>query len=497
MSKASNAFFEALFAILCVILSAVNSQSQSLEARIKVDPGKASVAVSGSYVGSGATGQQRNLSFLDSGIGASNLATRISGLVLADQAGKSIPYRGFNLGEFVAETDFVRWEYETNASAQKNPRSAAHVSWISNDCGILMLDDLLPQMTKPATNATARVALEVPPGWKIVSVEKRVDERTFEVTNIEKAVFVIGKNLREQSRNVGNSILNVAVSGDWHFTDTELGTIVEEILKEYSSIFAANPAENLQVAIIPFPQNGIQKGIWEAETRGRTVTIVSADMPFKTQSLQRLHEQLRHEIFHLWLPNGVNLSGRYDWFYEGFALYQSLKIGVALNQIRFEDFLDTISRAHNIDAIQTPPLSLIDASENRWNGGETQVYARGMLVAFLCDLALLQSSKGRTAVGDIFRRLYASHRPPSKIADANASILKAMDYHPQLLILAAKYIKGSQKIDWQAELASAGIENEPGNSHTNLRVRAKPNSGQKALLDKLGYNNWRKLTRKS
>src|SRR5207245_2243287 len=119
-------------------------------------------------------------------------------------------------------------------------------------------------------------------------------------------------------------------------------------------------------AILKFPRTS-GPGSWEADTRGSSVTIISSDTPFKSQSLQQLHEQLRHEIFHLWIPNGVNLSGNYDWFYEGFALYQALKSGITMNRIRFEDFLDTISRAYNIDNAAEHKLSLVEASRNRWN----------------------------------------------------------------------------------------------------------------------------------
>ena len=497
MSKVGNAFFAFSFAFLYVVLAAITSLSQNIVASAKVDTKKSSVSVSGSYLGHEAAGQRRHLSFLKSGIGLPDLANRISNLMLADKTGKLIAYKRLDAGEFVSEADFVRWSYKTNIAVPKNPRASAHVSWLSNNYGILMLDYLFPQFSNAAPKVSATVTIEIPEGWKIFSTEKRVGPATFEVTNIEKAVFVVGTDLREKKVNIGSSVLNVATAGRWLFTDAESAKIGEEIYSEYLRIFASSPAENFQISIVPFPQNYIQTSTWEADTRGRTVTIVSADMPFKTQSVQRLNEQLRHEIFHLWLPNGVSLSGNYDWFYEGFALYQSLKTGVALNQIRFEDFLDTLSRAHNIDTMQTSSLSLVEASQNRWNGADTQVYARGMLVAFMCDLVVLQSSKGRNSIDHIFRKLYASHRPPNPVSDANTSILKVLELHPQLAPVVERYIKGSQKIDWQIQLDAAGIENEPGNSGTNLRVKAKLNGGQKALLDKLGYNNWRKLARKS
>jgi predicted metalloprotease with PDZ domain len=114
-------------------------------------------------------------------------------------------------------------------------------------------------------------------------------------------------------------------------------------------------------------------------------------------------------MFHLWIPNGVNLTGNYDWFYEGFALYESLKLAVRMNRIGFADFLDTLSRAHTIDSAQSQRISLIQASANRFGGSNTQVYARGMLVAFLTDLAMLQQSKGKKSVDDLLRDLYRTH----------------------------------------------------------------------------------------
>ena len=58
---------------------------------------------------------------------------------------------------------------------------------------------------------------------------------------------------------------------------------------------------------------------------------------------------------------------------------------MATNRIRFDDFLDTLSRALTTDRLHSNGLSLIDASKNRFGGANTTVYARGMVVAFLCQ----------------------------------------------------------------------------------------------------------------
>ncbi len=491
MSKVSNVFFILSSVFSFVVLTAGNSFSQNVDVTIKLDVKVAKLSVSGRD-----KKLTKNLSFLTSSIGATDLADRISNLEMTDQNGKPVSYKRFSAGEYVADTVFSGWSYVVGIEST-NPRASAHISWLTDNTGVLMLDDLLPQSPKSAGQPTARVAFEVPVGWRIVSSEKIISTGIYEVSNIQKAVFLIGTDIRETKATIGNSTLNIALSGQWHFTDVESARIAEDTFKEYNGLFGFGPTGDLQILIVPFPQKNVQKGTWEAETRGRTVSIVSADMPFKTQSLQRLHEQMRHEIFHLWLPNGVNLSGKYDWFYEGFALYQSLKTGVELNQIRFEDFLDTLSQAHNIDTMQTRPLSLIDSSQNRLSGDDTRIYARGMLVAFLCDLSLLQSSKGKNTVSDIYRKLYAAHKPPSPASDANTAINKVFASYPQLASVVVDYIEGSQKIDWQARLEWVGVENEPGGSRTNLRVKTKLRGSQKALLNKLGYNKWRKLTRKS
>nr|MDQ3043103.1 hypothetical protein [Acidobacteriota bacterium] len=220
--------------------------------------------------------------------------------------------------------------------------------------------------------------------------------------------------------------------------------------------------------------------------------ILSADMPFKTQSAQRLHEQLRHEIFHLWMPNNLALTGNYDWFYEGFTVYQALKTGVSMNRIRFEDYLDTLAQAYNLDNLRNRKISLVEASKNRWSGANDQIYARGMLAAFLCDVALLGQSKGKRSISQVFQEIYRQHRASNAPEDGNAAILKILKNYTELAPIVEKYIAGAEKINWEANLESVGIEAKEENFITKLAVKMKPTGKQKDLLDKLGYNNWRK-----
>lgn len=491
MSKRRQPIYYAAF-VIALILQIFNiTQAQTLQIKIKITGSDA--FVEGTIKDAEKAKNVTNFSFLNSYAGFENLGARISEANLFDQSGQKISYKKLADGEYLAESGFQSWNYKAGLSIPKNASAMAHVSWISEEQGILMLGDLLPES---AEKVSARITFELPDNWRIASVEKFSGENVYEVSDVEKAIFYVGKNWREKEITVGDAKLSVMIAGAWQVSDEEAFLTAGDIFGFYEKLFGGVSFERMRIFLGKFPPE-VKSGRWEAETRGANVTIFSSEMNFKTQSFQRLHEQLRHEIFHLWLPNGVDLSGNYDWFYEGFALYQSLKTALAANQIRFDDFLDTLGRAHSIDTLQSQKQSLIEASKNRWNGANTQVYARGMLVAFLVDLALLQKSKGKNSLTEVLREIYQKYRAPSGRQDGNTAILNILKTYGELPAIIEKYINGKENINWQTDLDAAGIESATENFATKLKVKAKLNGRQKDLLDKLGYNNWRKNSESS
>ncbi|HXH70077.1 MAG TPA: hypothetical protein VNI60_07095 [Pyrinomonadaceae bacterium] len=480
-----------------VLLFVFAVSAQEIEANIKIKSSPTIVSVEGKFLRENFVQSDKNWSFVNSLAGAENLGSRVSDLNLRNKNSDAIAFKKFIDGEYLAENRADAWSYQINLNPLPNVAAMAHVSWVSDERGILMLGDLLPQFRAENNQPiSAKIKFELPTEWKIISSEKRLGENSFFVSNVEKAIFLVGKNWREREILVDKTSLNFAISGEWNFSDDEVFKMTGDIFGEYRRLFGEIPIEKTQISLVHFPKQ-TKFGRWEAETRGANLIVLSSDMPFKTLSLQRLHEQLRHEIFHLWIPNNLALTGNYDWFYEGFTVYQSLKTGMQSNQIRFEDFLATLSEAYNIDNLQTQKVSLIEASKNRWNGANPQVYSRGMIAAFLCDVALLRASKGKRAISDVIRQIYNKHHVPNKPQDGNAAILNILENYKELRSIAEKYIKGVGKIDWQADLETIGIEAAETNSFTKLAVKAKLDNRQKDLLDDLGYNNWRKILQKT
>jgi hypothetical protein len=480
MSKPARTLYAVLIAVVLCLQILTNVRGQVFDAKIEI--GAASqAAVGGIFVRTDELKSPRNFSFEGPVTGMDNPGARITNLRLLDSTGQKINFQKLIDGEYLADRDVVVWHYEVNLATLKERSAAAHVSWISGDRGLLMAADLLP------VNARyGKLQFDLPAGWEVHGPNS-------DRGNVRDDVFAIGRGWDRTSPP--DSRATLLINGKWHFTPAEAAKMAEEIYLSHRNLFRDDVA-NSRVIITSFPSS-TPPGNWEAETRGNTIIIISSDMPFKSQSLQRLHEQLRHEMFHLWIPNGVNLTGNYDWFYEGFALYRSLKLAIGSNRIRFEDLLDTLSRAHTIDSAGSQRVSLIQASAARFAGANTQVYARGMLVAFLCDLALLRRSNGKRSVETILRDLYAAHRKPAAPADGNTVVLALLRSNPDLVPIVDKYITGVETIEWTSELAAAGIKDEDAGPVTTLRVLEKPGGRQKALLDKLGYNNWRRLSPKS
>ena len=480
MSKPFKPFFLAIVVFVQILQFLYNSHAQTVEIRVKIDGSRATVE--GTIKDTENRGAVTNFSLADSVANQTSLSARHRNIQLNDERGAPVPFRTLAPGELLADRGFRNFRFETELTPA-TPAAMAHVSWIDGDRGMLMTADLLPSLTFAMP---IDLTLDLPADWKVVggSRKMRIDEPSI-------PVIFIGRNLRETK----TAAAAVTLDGEFRFSDRTAGEMTDEILSQYGELFGGI-GTGVNVFLVRYAP-GVRIGRWEAETRGATVVIATADLPISTQSEQRLHEQLRHELFHLWMPNRLSLTGDYAWFYEGFALYQSLRTGVALNRIRFDDFLDTLGRAHSADSLIGVRRSMIETSRNRWAGAGSQIYARGMLAAFLADLALLSKSKGKRSLDDVLRRIWLDHSNGRVPMDGNAAIVAALNREPELRSVVSRYITGAESVSWQTELSEAGIESRVENFETKLSVTAKPNGRQKTLLDKLGYNNWRNFLKSS
>jgi predicted metalloprotease with PDZ domain len=420
-----------------------------------------------------------------------NLGERIENLSLMDASGAGVVVRKLAPGEYEAASAATRFSYEVRLDAPAFETDAAHVSWLTDERGFLMLGDLLPMVAneKGATTTGAVAQFNLPQNWMIASSSNKVADGRFEVADAEKAVFFVGQKLREKRERVGSVEFRFVTSGEWAFSDEDVAGMAADILKDHTETFGGAASESAMLMLAPFPQAAAADH-WSAETRGQTVMLLSGKLPSKTAALSQLSFPLAHELFHLWIPNGLALDGNYDWFYEGFTLYQALRAGMRLNLLTFQDYLNALGRAFDAykSVNERDKASLLDASEQRWTVSPTLVYNKGMLVAFLYDLTLRQQTRGKRSLDDVYRELFRLYHAPESRKDGNAAVLAVLNGAGGMQEFTRRYIERASAVDLAAAIVPFGLQIEPGGVRTHISVNASLSGAQRDLLRKFGYN---------
>ncbi|MGE3467212.1 MAG: hypothetical protein AB7J13_09790, partial [Pyrinomonadaceae bacterium] len=155
------------------------------------------------------------------------MARRFSGVDLYDDQGFLVARRPAVEVGYTSINGIRGFGYRAYLKPLESRFAAAHTSWVNDQGGVLMLDDLLPQsLAKKAV-----VSLELPAGWNAVSVDHlpsmeqttplETDRTTFTAANIEKGVIFIGPADRRRVVRSGRARLVLNQRGEWQFDTDE------------------------------------------------------------------------------------------------------------------------------------------------------------------------------------------------------------------------------------------------------------------------------------
>lgn len=472
-----------------IFATAIISDGQVLEAHLTVlSTSPARVRVEGKR-----TSPTRVWSFRNVYGRLIGLGERIENLTLSDAVGADVPVRKLASGEYESSREAVSWSYEVKLDAPIITTDSAYVSWIAGEQGFLMLGDLLPcraDETSPAGKA-AQVSFSLPVNWKAISAETKKSENHFEVTDTENAVFFVGSGSRERRERVGQMDFSLVVSGNWAFADADVMNVAASILKDFVKQTGSSARPRAMLMLSEFPR-AVSAERWSAETRGGTVVLLSGKLPSKLAGLSQLSVTLTHELFHLWVPNGLKLAGDYAWFYEGFTLYQALCAATRLRFLTFQNYLDALGRAYDayLSATNRQELSLLEASQRRWTGATQLVYQKGMLVAFLYDLNLRLQSRGKRSLDDVYHALFRQASGTATVGNGNEVVLAILkDQHDGMPDFVSRYVERADEIELQSAVALFGLTVERNNGfRTRISVNGKLSRQQRDLLSVFGYN---------
>ena len=446
---------------------------------IKVLPESSRVIVKGS------TGPTTVWSFADVSAGVVGLGSRIKNLELSDAKGTRIDVQQIAPGQFHSSTPASSFTYEVDLAASSTSGTTL-VSWLNADRGVLMPGDLLPLQFP----TYILIHVDAPQGWTIYSAGRKKSETDFEIDDSNRSALVLGKNLRASTRSAANTVLTLVTQGEWAFPDNEAIDLAARILKAHSDIAGPVPCDQTLVTVLPFLNAGASAR-WNARTSGCSVSLLMGKQPSRVGALSQLGNALTHELFHLWIPNGLTLEGEYDWFYEGFTVYHAANMAVRLDLLTFSDLMDAIGRANDASssAADSSQVSLIEASRRRWSSGAAAVYSKAMVLAFLYDLNLRYQSKGKRSLDDVYRTIFRVQKGLTTKSEGNAVVIGALNSVSGSPVFVTRFVTQPANIDLKTELAPFGLRVEKFGSRPRIVVGEKLTSRQRDLLRELGYND--------
>ena len=487
--------------LLCSVSSV--GRAQQVSVTVRVLPGSP-----GHLVIEGNCAPTKAWSFRNDYAGVSELGGRVGALKVFELAGAEIPVHKIAPGQFESATAASKFRYEVNLAPPARASDAARVSWLNGERGLLMLGDLLPASQSLAAvgerqnggHEGATVRFKLPEFCAVYSNEKENAQGEFEVADAGRAVFVVGTHLRSSQITTSGMTFGLVTDGEWAFADGEVLKLGADVLKIDREVFGAMPSKQGTLILIPFPQPGATS-TWSAETRGSTVTLLMGKLPSKTAALSQLGVPLTHELFHLWVPNALALEGDYDWFYEGFTVYQAARTAVRLGLLTFQEFLNAIARAYDAyaAAVDHDRWSLVEASKRRWTVGEPSVYSKSMVVALLYDLRLRTQSHGKRSLDGVYRKIFQDNRlldagSNSVVAgqgnDGNETASNALASDSSTQGFVRLFIRDAGTISLSSELAPFGLLVEKFGLRTRISVSEQLSRPQRDLLRELGYNDY-------
>jgi predicted metalloprotease with PDZ domain len=475
-------------AVLLAVMIGLSSTAwaEKLVVTIKVSPESSRVVIEGS----GAARAQ--WSFTDSYGSVLGLAGRIENFQLFTATGYPIEVRKLAPGQFESEKPAGTFKYEVKLSPPAIPADAAMVSWLTRERGVLMLSDFLPLPAGKNHSTSALVRIEVPRTYTVLPRAAITESDFFFVPDVTQAVLAVGEHLRTKRATEAGMNFELIADGQWAFADDDVIELVNQVLGAHRHVFGGMPAKSARLILFPYPQNGSATQ-WSAETRGTTVTLLMGKLPSKVGALAQLSTPLCHELFHLWVPNALALDGDYDWFYEGFTMYQAARVAVRLNLMTFQEFLNAIGHAYDLylkDAARDR-WSLVEASRRRWTGGTSSVYSKSMLIALLIDLKKRASGNER-GLDDLYQKLFAKYQvineDQRERKDGNDAVIALLDTERAVSGSAAAAINDARAIDLPKELAPYGLSVEKVGLSTRVAAAERLTKRQRELLRELGYN---------
>ena len=217
-------------------------------------------------------------------------------------------------------------------------------------------------------------------------------------------------------------------------------------------------------------------------------TVVLPEMMELSELGEQLKDIVSHEFFHIITPLTIHSKEIHDfdynipkmskhlWMYEGVTEYFANLFQVNQGLITENDFYKRIeTKIENAGTMNdTIPFTVMSAKvlENPYKNEYPNVYEKGALIAMCLDIQLRESSKGKTGILDLMRKLSNEFGVKKAFNDADLfSIIAKISNDEKIKNFLETYVSGSKPISYLAFLKKVGITPSISNKTGNIFLK--------------------------
>ncbi len=241
---------------------------------------------------------------------------------------------------------------------------------------------------------------EQPTPWKVATTARARSARTFELSEHPTAsVFALGPfEIRDIDEVPG---LQLAVHPRWSVLNESIDDLTGKLLLSHREGLGPSGSTTALALMNSLPQPlGPTGGLRTAGmVRGRSLILYASASPWIEPNDPQLREAIAvfigHELFHLWVPSGVQVTRELSWLSEGWAMHMgrlaAVDVGWLSQPASIQRLQDAYRRYLDIGGYRAG--SLPEASM----GSESRrdlLYLRGELVFRLLERQWALTSSG-------------------------------------------------------------------------------------------------------
>jgi len=280
----------------------------------------------------------------------------------------------------------------------------------------------------------------------------------------------------------------VAMYGGGNYNAEKLKVDMAKVVEQATAVYGENPNKNYTFIVHNFARGG--GGL---EHLNSTVLGASRDGYATERGYNGFLNLVAHEYHHLWNVKRLRpvALGPFDyenenyttnlWVAEGFTAYYENKFMVRAGFITPEEFVGTLTAAVSA-VVNTPGAKVQSASESSFdawikyyrpneNSNNTTVsyYSKGEIVGMLMDLEIANATKGTKSLDDVMKAMYLQCKATGKgYTDAEFKAMVEKISGISFTNFWAKYVNGTDPIEYSKYLGYAGINVEDLNAGKNI-----------------------------